>query len=872
MSNPEFSVTGLSISRASQGVPKNQQIQGNQKKPVRFQISPASTWTKNDDTRRVQLEVTATPLAKQAEQKVRFWSQLESYSAQSAVNQNEEGGDNQQVLHGDENSNVEGVAHSTDVLSSLSGFGRMNPHSVVTSVSATDEVVVSSPRRIIMSSPPQQDSLTPKNRLIKAPTGLTPSLSAVTMSKTCNNGDINRNSLPAVKTDSNNNCNAAVNHSPKEALATIRQFLVASQQRVVVLKKNLVDYGVDDSSNSSDEEQGAVLSDVASPCHAGGKRKVEDNEREKEEVKIKRKCTQEKEVAAKVGCEAEGVEMVERKDSVVSVSTCFIGPIDTRCVTARKNLETAINVQRMAETFESKHYGRKSGIDVKEEFKIEVKQSQCLGFSPYHNSQPKSSVSVVSSSPRVTYSNSPAYESPRIKNKSDRSLRSFVSLVKSKGMLQSKSSEAVKSFINRSENAQELAGNDLYNSTTNQLDNVPSKVGSKTADKATPSRHPFWASCGNSTYSPLMGQRENDANEEVKSTLKKHFRTISAPENRPIGNVNPDLHKSQDSFNLSGNTTNVTGASLMPSRLRFYQNSRLSSSFSPRSNSLTYDWKENFKKTSGSYGVPYLDSHCHLDFLFNRGRFIGSWSWFKAVNSDTFPDNFAGCVAVFCNPLTFKSEGLWKDVSCEKDVWLAFGCHPKSATDFSMKCYNGLRECLQHEKVVALGEIGLDYSGTFKQHMDVQKIVFRRQIQLALEMKKPLVIHCRDAEDDCLQILQEMVPRNYKIHCHCFTGDYSGAQRWMEAFPRLYIGLTPMVTYRQCVQTHNVARYLPLNKLLLETDAPYFLPKKIPKEEMALSHPGMAITVAERVAFFRQCSIQEVLQACRNNTRDMYGI
>lgn len=58
------------------------------------------------------------------------------------------------------------------------------------------------------------------------------------------------------------------------------------------------------------------------------------------------------------------------------------------------------------------------------------------------------------------------------------------------------------------------------------------------------------------------------------------------------------------------------------------------------------------------------------------------------------------------------SLGLWKDVSCEKDVWLAFGCHPKSATDFSLKCYNGLRECLQHEKVVALGEIGLDYSGT----------------------------------------------------------------------------------------------------------------------------------------------------------------
>lgn len=121
MSNQEFSVTGLSISRASQGVRKHQQVQGNQKKPVRFQISPASAWTENDLTRRVQLEVTATPLAKQSEQKVQFWSPQESYSAQSAVNQNEEGGDNRQVLHGDENSNVDGEAHSMDVLSSLSG-------------------------------------------------------------------------------------------------------------------------------------------------------------------------------------------------------------------------------------------------------------------------------------------------------------------------------------------------------------------------------------------------------------------------------------------------------------------------------------------------------------------------------------------------------------------------------------------------------------------------------------------------------------------------------------------------------------------------------------------------------------------------------
>lgn len=107
---------------------------------------------------------------------------------------------------------------------------------------------------------------------------------------------------------------------------------------------DLVDYGVDDSSNLLDEEQEVVLFDVVSLCYVGEKRKVEDNEREKEEVKVKRKCFQEKEVLVKLECEVFGVEMLERKDFVVSVSICFIGRIDTRCVIVRRNLEIVINV------------------------------------------------------------------------------------------------------------------------------------------------------------------------------------------------------------------------------------------------------------------------------------------------------------------------------------------------------------------------------------------------------------------------------------------------------------------------------------------------------------------------------------------------
>ena len=69
------------------------------------------------------------------------------------------------------------------------------------------------------------------------------------------------------------------------------------------------------------------------------------------------------------------------------------------------------------------------------------------------------------------------------------------------------------------------------------------------------------------------------------------------------------------------------------------------------------------------------------------------------------------------------------------------------------------------------------------------------------------------------------VPTDHKIHCHCFTASYTSAVKWMSLFPNLFIGLTPLVTYRSAVETHDVATRMPLDKLLLETDAPYFLPR-----------------------------------------------
>uniref|UniRef100_A0A0B6Z6Z9 Uncharacterized protein n=1 Tax=Arion vulgaris TaxID=1028688 RepID=A0A0B6Z6Z9_9EUPU len=115
----------------------------------------------------------------------------------------------------------------------------------------------------------------------------------------------------------------------------------------------------------------------------------------------------------------------------------------------------------------------------------------------------------------------------------------------------------------------------------------------------------------------------------------------------------------------------------------------------------------------------------------------------------------------------------------------------------------------------------------FYRHAETQKAVLRRQLQMALDLQLPLVLHCRDAYDDCLIILKEMVPRTWRIHLHCFCGNMEVADIWMDTFPNLYIGLTPVITYRSAYDSINSARHIPLNRLLLETDSPYFVPGSI---------------------------------------------
>jgi TatD DNase family protein len=142
---------------------------------------------------------------------------------------------------------------------------------------------------------------------------------------------------------------------------------------------------------------------------------------------------------------------------------------------------------------------------------------------------------------------------------------------------------------------------------------------------------------------------------------------------------------------------------------------------------------------------------------------------------------------------------------------------------------------------VALGEIGLDYSRKNRCPKSVRQSVFRRQFKLALRRKLPLVIHCKDADEDGIEIMQELVPRDHRIHLHCFTGDSRKASPWMAAFDNLFFGFTNLITYNFAHPARNSVLRLPLQRIGLETDAPYFVPGGISAK---YSHPRIVIHVA----------------------------
>ncbi len=192
------------------------------------------------------------------------------------------------------------------------------------------------------------------------------------------------------------------------------------------------------------------------------------------------------------------------------------------------------------------------------------------------------------------------------------------------------------------------------------------------------------------------------------------------------------------------------------------------------------------------------------------------------------------------------------------------GVHPQDAGDVDTDYLERLEYMSKHPKVIAMGEMGLDYYYEDSPPRDVQIKVFRKQLELANALLKPVVIHNRDSHKDMLEILKEYKPHGVM---HCFSGSVEVATEVINL--GMYIGLTGVVTFKNAKNAVAVARDIPIDRLLIETDCPYMAPEPYRGKRCDSS---MLCEVAQKIAEIRGISADEVLRITAENTKRLYSI
>jgi TatD DNase family protein len=199
-------------------------------------------------------------------------------------------------------------------------------------------------------------------------------------------------------------------------------------------------------------------------------------------------------------------------------------------------------------------------------------------------------------------------------------------------------------------------------------------------------------------------------------------------------------------------------------------------------------------------------------------------------------------------------------------IYAAVGWHPVDAIDMTDEDLEWIKALASHPKVVAIGEMGLDYYWD-KSPKDIQMDVFRRQIRLAKEVKLPIIIHNRDATEDVVKILKKENASEVGGIMHCFTGSLEVAKQCMDM--NFYISFGGPVTFKNAKKPKEVATEIPLERLLIETDCPYLTPHPFRGKR---NEPSYVKYIAEQIAELKGLSFEEVAKITSDNAMKLFGI
>ncbi|MFC1700926.1 TatD family hydrolase [Patescibacteria group bacterium] len=281
-----------------------------------------------------------------------------------------------------------------------------------------------------------------------------------------------------------------------------------------------------------------------------------------------------------------------------------------------------------------------------------------------------------------------------------------------------------------------------------------------------------------------------------------------------------------------------------------------------------------------------IDTHAHVNF--NAYKDDGAQVIKRALDNDI-------CMILVGAQYSTSKRAVEYAQKYKKGVYAAIGLHPSHLREQTVKDKNDInfstkqevfdlekyRELAKDKKVVAIGEIGLDYHQTEKEEDKYnQKQVFIEQLDLARQIDKPVIIHCREAYDDLFELLSVFSSgcASCPYACpgagggsplrgvvHCFAGDVEIAKKFLSI--GFYIGFTGIITFTE--QYNNVIKEIPLDKILIETDCPYLSP--VP-ERGKRNEPSYVRYVAEKIARIKEIDFNKVAEQTTNNAKELFGI
>jgi TatD DNase family protein len=253
-----------------------------------------------------------------------------------------------------------------------------------------------------------------------------------------------------------------------------------------------------------------------------------------------------------------------------------------------------------------------------------------------------------------------------------------------------------------------------------------------------------------------------------------------------------------------------------------------------------------------------IDTHCHLTFeplagdvpgVIERSRAAGVTGWITVGTS------------------LEDSRRAIELAGTYENLYAALGIHPHEAKDGDAAALAELRHLAKQDKVVAIGETGLDFHYNFSQQPD-QKRVFAAHLEIARELGLPVVVHSRNAFEETVEILDKGGGGLKGVVFHCFSGSAEQAKQLLDR--GYYLSFTGVVTFKNAESTREAVKVVPLDRLMVETDAPYMSPEPVRRQKP--NEPALMVHTAKLLADLKGVSLDDLAQAITRNAVEFFGL